>query len=172
MGIAWALHGITKHVLLIAAGVKGVIRIIDTCTNEFRNLKGHSLAINDLKIHPKHTDILLSASKDDSLGLCNLQTDVCIAVFGGVEGHRDEVLSADLHWKAHKMVSCGMDDSLKIWSLEGDEVTVRPLIRQFIIHTVLSSVHFTPTYSHLIVSIHLRIYFGHPRTLNYFHCCC
>lgn len=119
---AWALHGVNKHILLIAAGLKGVIRIIDTSTNEFKHLKGHSLAINDLKIHPNHTDILLSASKDHSLRLWNLQTDVCIAVFGGVEGHRDEVLSADFHWRAHKMVSCGMDHSLKIWSLEGDDV--------------------------------------------------
>ena len=53
------------------------------------------------------------------------QTEHNIAIFGGVEGHRDEVLSADFNLDGSRIISCGMDHSLKMWRMDTENIQVR-----------------------------------------------
>ena len=94
-------------------------------------LHGHGQAINDVcfvrrKCTARSTYYILSGSKDYSIRLWCVsrgqqdQTNysgVCLAIFGGDRGHRDEVLTLDVHPTRDVFLSGGMDSALKLWAL-------------------------------------------------------
>eukprot|EP00118_Oscarella_pearsei_P027867 m.311376 g.311376 ORF g.311376 m.311376 type:complete len:373 (+) comp67314_c0_seq1:23-1141(+) len=109
--------------LLCVAGERGVIRVINTFRHLCeRSLLGHGNSVNDLRVHPRNVLLLLSASKDHSLRLWNAKTGACIAVLGGVDGHRDEVLSGDFDIRGRFVVSGGMDHSVKVWDIDRQDI--------------------------------------------------
>lgn len=117
---AWAF---TDEPILLVGGVKGSIKAINVARNELECcFIGHGNAVNDVKVHPVDQNLVLSASKDESIRLWNLKTHACIAIFCGHSGHHDEVLSIAIHPLGNCFVSGGLDSTMKIWSLDGTKI--------------------------------------------------
>ena len=110
--------------LLCLGGTRGIIKVIDTCRRSlFMTLSGHGNDITDLKFSPANEWLLLSASKDETIRLWNLQRGVCVAVFTGHNAHRGQALSVSWHLTGSKFVSCGMDNMIKLWRVYDDDNT-------------------------------------------------
>lgn len=115
--------------ILLVGGLKGCVKAINVSRNEMECcFIGHGNAVNDIRVHPVNQDLVLTASKDESIRMWNLKTNVCIAIFCGHSGHRDEVLSIDIHPLGNCFVSGGMDSTIKIWSIESS--LVRSLVKK------------------------------------------
>ncbi|KAH8088663.1 hypothetical protein JL720_6613 [Aureococcus anophagefferens] len=101
--------------LLAVGGARGVAKLVDCRSGRLDvALVGHGNAINDACFHPVDGALLLTASKDESVRLWNARTAVCVAVFAGDRGHRDEVLSVDAHLTGAVFCSAGMDNTVKV----------------------------------------------------------
>jgi len=78
---------------IACAGAKGVVRVLNCKKKDFCGaLVGHGGEINDLRAHPAMPNIIASASKDLSVRLWNVSNGVCVAIFAGARGHRNDVL--------------------------------------------------------------------------------
>ena len=109
--------------LLCLAGKRGMIKVVDTIRRSlFFTLTGHGNDVNQLKPCPNNEWLLLSASKDESIRLWNLRRAVCVAIFSGHHGHKSGVLSIDWHASGQHFVSGGMDNTIKMWRVNGDAI--------------------------------------------------
>ena len=124
--LAWSLDENKGTPLLAVAGERGVIRVLDCHKGErCRTLLGHGHAINDLKVCLKRPSLLYSASKDEAIRVWSLRTGVCIMILAGAGGHRNEVLSCDVHPSGMRLASCGMDNTVCVWELERHEEQIQ-----------------------------------------------
>jgi polycomb protein EED len=131
---AWC-EASSGELLLALAGHTGVVRVLDVSAAAtkkkrgdatetasvalFRDLRGHGGSVNDVRAHPCAPHLLLSASKDLSCRLWNVDNGVCVFIFSGALGHRNDVLSVDI--KPTPLFSSFDDKKAKAESDESDE---------------------------------------------------
>ncbi|KAK8651806.1 hypothetical protein V6N13_141388 [Hibiscus sabdariffa] len=106
----------------------GVIAVLQSYVDEDKDesfytvswsFVGHGDSINEIRTQPLKPSLIVSASKDESVRLWNVHTGICILIFAGAGGHRNEVLSVDFHPSdIYRIASCGMDNTVKIWSVK------------------------------------------------------
>lgn len=127
--VAWTYNANGNHEWWVcAAGKKGVLRIINVTKGKLESsLTGHGEAINDVKVHPRDSSLVITASKDESLRLWNLRTGSTIAVFAGLKGHRGEVVHVDFDRLGDRFASCGIDNSVRIWHIKEDPKVVEAI---------------------------------------------
>lgn len=118
--VCWTLDMATLSVLLVAGGKRGPIKVLDSHRMQAHCvLHGHGDAVNDIRAHPTDPALVLSASKDESVRLWNVLGRCCVAVFAGERGHASEVLAGDFHPLGNCFASAGMDNTVKVWPLDG-----------------------------------------------------
>jgi len=114
--------GRTRRPCLALAGEGSVVRVIDCVDGRSRiDLVGHGGAVNAISVHATEPAILATASKDLSVRLWHINSGVTLAIFAGSLGHRNEVLSVDLHRALDaefrlKVLSGAMDNCVKVWA--------------------------------------------------------
>ena len=113
----------TSRGVLLFGGFHGIAKVVDCGkASELGALEGHGNAINDIQAHPRDPNLVLTASKDESVRLWTLEGCRCVAIFAGDQGHRDEVLSIAWHANGRKFASAGVDNSIKIWRIDSEDI--------------------------------------------------
>lgn len=111
-------QGKESDLILAVGGSETKIQILNVSIGKYeRTLIGHMNAIHDLKFHPVIKCLLLSASKDCSIRLWNVDKGMQLAIYAGVDGHFGGVNYIDWHSDGKLFVSGGIDSCIKIWKI-------------------------------------------------------
>lgn len=81
---------------------------------QHRVLKGHTAPVTCLALSPKE-DIIVSGSKDHSLGIWKIEDGSCISM---LKGHRGPITAIDISPNGRFVISAGQDKTLRLWELE------------------------------------------------------
>ncbi|KAM0676695.1 Embryonic ectoderm development [Binucleata daphniae] len=108
----------TESKYLLVAGANGIIKVIDLEKGKIKHfLKGHGNTINTIKTHTQDRSIIFSGSADLSIRMWDIRTGKTVCIFGGIAGHRDQILSLDVSLCGKYLVSGSHDCTVKMWKI-------------------------------------------------------
>lgn len=117
--VTWLYDPAEEQHMFAVGGERGIIRIIAPEIGEnIAVFKGHGKAINELRTHPIHSDVFLSAGRDRSVKIWYAPSGCCLLMVGGASTHNDEVLTADFDVCGSRVVTGSMDHYVKVWDIE------------------------------------------------------
>ena len=115
---SWRKNGPEADLLLATGGGTMRIQVVNVSSGKYeRTLSGHMDDIYDLRFHPFIKCLLLSASKDCSIRLWNIDNSAQLAIYAGVDAHFGGVNCIDWHGSGELFASGGMDYCVKIWKI-------------------------------------------------------
>lgn len=101
--------------LMVVGGQSRILKVFDLHTNKFLfPLKGHGGSINTVR-SASHGKAVFTGSEDTSIRMWCLDRRRTICIFGGIAGHRDQVLSVDVSLCGTYIVSSSHDCTIKVW---------------------------------------------------------
>lgn len=102
-------------------GKTGIIRIVDCKKNAVvRLLIGHTRSVFDMSTHPRELHLLLSGSTDMCARIWDVSTGACLAVLGGMQGHRSGLLSVSWRHDSARVATGSFDRSVRVWDIPAD----------------------------------------------------
>lgn len=111
--------------ILVFAGDSGHIRMITFFPfggQEQAVLGSHPHAVNDVKVNRRDPEIVATGAADHSLRLWNVEKRILIAIFGGAEGPRNQVVSVSFHDYYPIVAGTGIDHTIHFWDLGSAEL--------------------------------------------------
>lgn len=104
-----------KTILLAVSGDTGLVKLIDIRTGKLVQIfKGHTGSITCIISYKNY---LITGSTDSSIRIWNVVDGKCLGVLGSILGHKDAILSIDIHYSGRKIITGGTDCDIKEWNI-------------------------------------------------------
>ncbi|CAF2793698.1 unnamed protein product [Rotaria sp. Silwood2] len=158
----WTMFGNTT--ILAAAGLRGVVRIIDVARQCHLKPLRHLGSVNQIAFAGGKPTLMASACSNYAVLLWDAEAALCLASYVGPDQHKQGVLAVDINFNGTYIVSGGLDNIVCVWSTQDKEIMENmaiakrgPLFTEFRLstphHVYFSAFHSSTLHEHYVDSV-------------------